>query len=47
MWEALGSLLKCLFGDSERTVDNYTYVYVNEDPVEKNNNLYYLMAELG
>jgi hypothetical protein len=48
MWEALGVLLKkCLFGDDEGT-DDYTYVYINEDiPGEKNNNLYYLMAELG
>jgi hypothetical protein len=46
MWEALGSLLNCLFGENS-TINNYTYVYVNEDPEEKNNNLYYLMAELG
>ncbi len=57
MWEALGALLKfvrralplltCLFGD-DMTADDYTYVYINEDiPGEKNNNLYYLMAELG
>ena len=47
MWESLGALLKCLFGD-DMTADDYTYVYINEDiPGEKNNNLYYLMAELG
>ena len=48
-------LLTCLFGDvqgadehEQGTVNNYTYVYINEDiPGEKNNNLYYLMAELG
>jgi len=45
MWEALGSILKCLFCDND-SGDDYTYVYVNEDPVEKNN-LYYLMTELG